>query len=335
MKSFIRKVGGGEHLSRDEAAAAMRQIMCGQATEAQIAGLLIALRINGENPDELLGFTEVMREMSVHIRVDDPDAIDLCGTGGDGSGTFNISTVAAFVTAGAGATVAKHGNRSVSSRCGSADLISALGIPLDAPPQRVEACINTVGIGFLFAPLFHPAFRHASKPRSELGVKTAFNLLGPMANPAGVRTQLAGAFSSRAASAMSSVYESLKADHVFVVNSHDGLDEISLSKPTTVFEIRNGHSTSATMSPDSFGLPPADISSITGGDAGQNAGIAMKILLGERIPHRNVVVANAAVGLMAAGKAASVQDGVRLAQESIDSGRALQKLNRMREFVSA
>src|SRR5258706_5316568 len=202
MREFILKLNECHDLTREEASAAMRTIMDGQASDAQIAGFLMALRLKGEKPDELLGFVEVMRERSIRIALDDGDAIDMCGTGGDGTGTFNISTVASFVVAGAGVTVAKHGNRSISSACGSADVLRALGVNIDLAPERAGDCINSVGIGFLFAPLFHPAMKHAAKARAELGVKTLFNILGPMTNPAGVRRQLVGAFSEGAAQMM-------------------------------------------------------------------------------------------------------------------------------------
>ena len=209
MKEFLAKISRREALSEEESGVAMATIMDGQATDAQIAGLLMALKVKGEQEQELLGFVEVMRERCLGVRIDDPDAIDMCGTGGDGSGTFNISTVASFVVAGAGVTVAKHGNRSMSSACGSADVLKALGVNIEFPAERAGACINKVGIGFLFAPLFHPAMKYAARARSELGVKTLFNLLGPMTNPAGVRRQLVGAFSPQAAQKMAGVFSHL------------------------------------------------------------------------------------------------------------------------------
>jgi anthranilate phosphoribosyltransferase len=335
MKPFLEILAEGHHLTRQEASAAMRLIMGGEATDAQIAAFLMALRIKGEHPDELLGFIDVMRDMSVHISVDDPDTIDLCGTGGDGSGTFNISTVAAFVAAGAGATVAKHGNRSVSSSCGSADVMAELGIPVSLHPDRVARAINTIGIGFLFAPLFHPAVRHAARPRMELGMKTAFNLLGPMANPAGVRRQLVGAFSEEAASVMSVVYQSLPVDLVYVVHSTDGLDEISLGGTTNVFEIRKNSRSESTISPEHFGLPAAGRQSLRGGTAHENATTALRILGGEKTPQRSVVAANAAMALMASGRASTITEGVGLAEESIDSGRALGKLHQLQAFAAS
>ena len=334
MKDQIRKIAEGSHLTRDEAAGAMRTIMQGDATGAQIAAFLVALKLKGEQTEELAGFVSVMREMSVKVRLDDPDAVDLCGTGGDGTGTFNISTVASFVVAGAGATVAKHGNRSVSSACGSADLLQELGVNIDIAPERVGSCINTVGIGFLFAPLFHPAMRHAAKTRSELGIKTCFNLLGPLTNPAGVERQLTGAFSPRAAELLASVFSRLDPAAVMVVHSEDGLDEISLSAPTRSYTLARGKAAAAdTISHASFGMERSAGRSVSGGDAAQNARIAMRILSGEKGPDRNIVLANAAAALTMAGKAATFTDGVALGAEAIDSGNARRKLERLREYT--
>jgi anthranilate phosphoribosyltransferase len=267
------------------------------------------------------------------VTIDDPDAIDVCGTGGDGAGTFNISTVAAFVVAGAGVTVAKHGNRSISSSCGSADVLRALGINIELSPQKAAESINTIGIGFLFAPLFHPAMKRAAKPRAELGVKTAFNLLGPMTNPAGVRRQLVGAFSREAAMKMAAVFSCLSSKKVYVVTSHDGLDEVSPDAATLVCEVERTTTTQYELAAAEFGFPSnGGVKSIKGGSANLNASITTSVLEGVRNSHRNYVIANAALGLMAAGKAKSISEGVLLAEESIDSGRALEKLNRLREF---
>jgi anthranilate phosphoribosyltransferase len=334
MKQFIQKVAEREDLTRDEAASAMRYIMEGQATEAQIAGFLMALRLKGEHPDEILGFVEVMREKSLKIKLEDNDAIDLCGTGGDNTGTFNISTVASFVVAGTGTTVAKHGNRSVSSSCGSADVLKALGVNIELSPEKVETCINKTGIGFLFAPLFHPAMKHAAKPRAELGVKTCFNMLGPMTNPAGVKRQLVGTFSDNAALTMATVFSQLDSVRVLVIHAHDGLDEVSLEVPTMIYDINNKlFNGKYNIDPQLFGLPHTKKSSILGSTPEANAKIAIDILSGTKGPHRDVVLANAALGLLAAGKARVLQEGVQIAIESIDSGRALEKLNRLIEYT--
>ncbi len=342
MKGFIQKLSDRQDLTHEEAIKAMRTIMEGQATEAQIAAFLIALKFKGEQPDELRGFVEVMREKSVKVKLEDMDAIDMCGTGGDNSGTFNISTVASFVVAGAGVTVAKHGNRSFSSACGSADVLKALGVNIEQPPEKVEACINKLGIGFIFAPLFHPAMKYAAKPRSELGVKTCFNVLGPMTNPAGVRRQLVGTFDLDVANKMAVVFSQLDAEKVCVVCSQDGLDEISLGAPTAVYEVNSGnaipfrdnqqYSRKYDVEPALFGLPSVKRTSILGGSAETNASIAMNVLQGEKGPHRDVVLANAAFGLLVAGKAQTIQEGVNLASESVDSGRALKKLNELKEL---
>ena len=331
MKEFILKLSEHQDLTREEASSAMRTIMDGAANDSQIAGFLMALRLKGETPDELLGFVEVMRARSVKITIEDGDAIDMCGTGGDGTGTFNISTVASFVVAGAGVTVAKHGNRSISSACGSADVLKELSINIDLPPETIESCINSVGIGFLFAPLFHPAMKHAARSRADLGVKTCFNLLGPMTNPAGVRRQVVGAFSHDAARTMASVFARLDTASVLVLHSHDGLDEISLEAPTTVFDVNNQPSGSTyDLDPESFGLSTVRRWSILGGSAPENAAIAINVLGGKEGPHRDIVLANAALGLLVSGKARNIHEGVLLAAESIDSGRAMEKLHLLR-----
>jgi len=327
MKEFLRTITERRHLTREEAAAAMRTIMEGRATDAQIGAFLVGLKLKGERTEELLGLLDAMREKQVRIVVDDPDAVDLCGTGGDRSGTFNISTAASFVVAGAGATVAKHGNRSVSSACGSADLLEALGVNLTIGPEAVAASVNTLGIGFLFAPLFHPAMKSASKPRSEIGLATCFNLLGPMANPAGVRRQVVGTHGPEAARAIAAVFRQLRPERVFVVTSHDGLDEVSLASPTAVREIdASGGLREYDVNPSLLGLPRAGHGAIQGGTARENAAITTNLLTGKKSAHRDYVTANAAFGLMAAGKAASPAEGVALASEAIDSGRAFRKL---------
>ncbi|HLX11859.1 MAG TPA: anthranilate phosphoribosyltransferase [Bacteroidota bacterium] len=336
MKEFIQKIIKREHLTREEARSVMRTIMEGNATDAQIGSLLIALKMKGEHVDEIWGFVEVMREKSLKVHLDDPNAIDMCGTGGDGSGTFNISTAASFVVAGTGVTVAKHGNRSISSSCGSSDVLKALGVNVEISSERVEQCINTVGIGFLFAPLFHPAMKHAAKTRAELGIKTCFNILGPMTNPAGVKRQLVGAFDSATASTMAQVFSELDSAKVCVVHSADGMDEISLGSDTTVHEItRNEERKTYSIEARSFPLPPALRSELRGGDAATNASILLAILSGELGPRRDVVLANAAFGIYVSGKASSIPEAVDAAAMSIDSGKALGKLEAMKKFTQA
>ncbi len=332
MKNLIEKVVEGSDLSHAEAVSAMEYIMEGKATDVQITAFLIGLKIKGEQPEELLGFTEVMREKSIRIQTDDPDAIDMCGTGGDGTNTFNISTTASFVVAGAGITVAKHGNRSISSSCGSADLLDSLGVNLQVKPATIEECINSVGIGFMFAPLFHPAMKHVATPRREMGMKTCFNMLGPLTNPAGVHRQLAGAYDKVAAEKIAKVFSSLSTEKALVVTSHDGMDEVSLSAPTIVNEVsRSAPVKTYEVSPYAFGFERVERTEILGGSSMVNAAIAFKVLSGEKCPHRNVVIANASLGILASGKTKSIEEGLALATESIDSGRALSKLKKLIE----
>ena len=331
MKRFLEKLLHAEHLTVAEAAAALESIMTGQATDAQIAGLLIALRGNGESVDEILGFAQTMRSHAVHISVDDPDAIDLCGTGGDGKGTFNISTVASFVVAGAGVTVAKHGNRSVSSRSGSADLLGALGVNIQIPPERVEICINRIGIGFLFAPMFHPAMKYAAKSRVDLAVRTIFNLLGPLTNPAGVRRQIIGTFLPDVASKLAIVLQRLHVQKACVVNSLDGMDEISIAVPTRVWMVEADQADvkEIQIEPETLGLERGAHESMAGGSADENAEIARRILEGEKVPGRDVVLANAGAALYVAGKCPTMADGVAMAAEAIAAGRAKAALTQL------
>ena len=335
MKHFIEKCLQGENLTTDEASAALELIMTDQASDSQIAGLLIALRAKGETVDELVGFARTMREKSVKVRADDPHAIDMCGTGGDGLGTFNISTLASLVAAGAGVTVAKHGNRSVSSRSGSADLLSALGVNIAITPERAGTCLNVVGVGFLFAPLFHPAMKYAAKPRSELGVRTIFNLLGPITNPAGVRKQLVGTYRRETASRIAEALARLSTERACVVHSDGGMDEVAVSGETSVVEVNGDSPTKRyTVSASTFGLPDHPGSSVIGGTPEENARIALHVLEKNRGPQRDVVVANAAVGIYVAGKAKDLGEGSAKAAESIDSGRAMQALKRLVEYTN-
>lgn len=334
MKNHIEKCLSGEHLTVGEASAALDLIMTGQATDSQIAGLLIALRAKGETVDELVGFAKTMREYSVKVSLEDPDAIDLCGTGGDCSGTFNISTVASFVAAGAGVTVAKHGNRSVSSQSGSADVLSALGVNIQCPAETVQSCINRIGIGFLFAPLFHPAMRYAAKPRSELGVRSIFNIVGPLTNPASVKRQLIGTYHPHAMHLLAAALYQLGVDKACVVHSDDGLDEVALSGGTNVQEVREHESLREYhLQPEDFGFSKITTESIRGGDKQTNAAIALNVLKGEIGPARDVVIANAALGIVVSGKAASILEGKQKAEESIDSGKALEKLQKLINYT--
>lgn len=312
----------------------MRLLLGGEAIPEETAGFLMALRARGETLDELVGFTRTMRDVAVPVYVDDPHAIDLCGTGGDFSGTFNISTTVAFVCAGAGVTVAKHGNRSVSSQAGSADVLEALGVKTELRKDGVEACLRRIGIAFLFAPFFHPAMRHVMPVRRALGVRTFFNILGPLCNPAGVRRQLIGAFSAQVARQMADILARLGVDHAVTLHAEDGLDELSLASPTSVFSVHGGEAEprAARVVPESLGLARAALDAVRGGSAEANAEILRNVLSGEGGPRRDVVLLNAAFGLLVSGKVATAEEGVQAAAESIDSGAALAKLDALIAF---
>jgi len=335
MKQYIEKCLTGESLTADEAAGALEMIMTDQASESQIAGLLVALRAKGETVDELVGFARTMREKSVKVRAEDPHAIDMCGTGGDGLGTFNISTLASLVAAGAGVTVAKHGNRSVSSRSGSADLLKALGVNISLPPERAGDCLNAVGVSFLFAPLFHPAMKYAAKTRADLGVRTIFNLLGPITNPAGVRKQLIGTYREDVATRLADALGRLSTERACVVHSNDGMDEVGVTGATSVFEVGSqGSVKKYTVTARTFGLPEQPGSSVVGGTPEENAQIALRVLEKQPGTHRDVVVANAAFGIYVAGKVRDLEEGSAMAAESIDSGRAMGTLKRLVEYTN-
>ena len=329
MTDILTAIATGDLLSQDQAEQAMHYLMRGEAGPEQIAGLLLGLRARGETIDELVGFTRVMREYAIRVDSPDPDAIDLCGTGGDRSGTFNISTAAAFVCAGAGVTVAKHGNRSISSQCGSADVLTALGVDIELGKEGVEYCLREAGIAFLFAPHFHPALRHVMPVRRALGVRTFFNILGPLCNPAGVRRQLVGAFSVDVAETMATILNRLGAEHVVAVHADDGLDELSTTGRTTVFQVRGAGRRppmSERVSPESFGIDFATIDALRGGTAQENAGILTRVLDGIPGPHRDVVLLNAAYALSTSGRFASLDEAFEAARESIDAGAGRQAL---------
>ncbi len=335
MKAHIEKCLAGEHLTVDEASHALDTIMTGQATDVQIAGILIALRAKGETVDELVGFARTMREHAVHLHIEDPNAIDMCGTGGDGLGTFNISTTAALVVAGAGVTVAKHGNRSVSSQSGSADVLTTLGVNVQCSAEVVQRCINRIGIGFMFAPLYHPAMKHAAKARMELGVRSIFNLIGPLTNPADVKRQLVGVYEAQVAPLLASALQKLNANMASVVHSDDGLDEVTLSGGTVVHEVHgNAPLREYRLQPNDFELPHHSPESFRGGDKETNAAITIEILRGKRCPARDVVIANAALGIYVGGKAKTIIDGKQKAEESINSGKALEKLQQLIELTN-
>jgi anthranilate phosphoribosyltransferase len=321
------------HLTEEEAAQAMRQIMEGSATPAQIAAFLTALRIKGETISEITGCARVMREKATHIGAPYANVIDTCGTGGDGAHTFNISTTAAFVVAGAGVPVAKHGNRSVSSRCGSADLLQALGVTIELTPELAERCLAEVGMTFLFAPLFHSAMKYAIGPRREIGVRTIFNILGPLTNPAGAKRQLIGVYTRSLVEPLARVLGNLGSSRAFVVHGADGLDEITTSGETYIAALDQGSVSTFTVSPEQFGLPRVPLEALAGGDAQQNARITMEVLEGKPGPQRDVVLLNAAAALVVAGAATDWHAGLQLAARALDSGAALDRLRRLQRFA--
>jgi anthranilate phosphoribosyltransferase len=324
----------GHDLDGEQTAAAMTEIMDGAATPAQIAGFVIALRAKGETVDEVVGLVTTMRAFSTKISVAGP-VLDTCGTGGDRTGTFNVSTAAALVCAGAGAKVAKHGNRAASSRCGSADVLEALGVKIDLPPDAVAACIEEAGIGFCFAPVFHPAMRHTAVPRRELGVATIFNFLGPLTNPAGATRQALGVADPRMVDIMVETLGRLGSERVIAFHGSGGLDELSTAGPSYVVELNNGAITRWTIDPADHDLAPAPIEALAGGSADDNAAEIRSVLGGTTGPKRDVVLLNAAAGLVAAGLSADVAAGMTAAREAVDSGRATAALERLISVSSA
>jgi anthranilate phosphoribosyltransferase len=333
----VRALVERRDLTRIEAAAAMEAIMSGAATNAQIAAFLTALRMKGETVEELVGFAQVMRQKAVRVRTKGEEVaaltgtdremlIDTCGTGGDAAGTFNVSTATAFVVAGAGLKVAKHGNRSVSSLCGSADVVEALGINLELPPSKVGRCVDEAGIGFLYAPLLHTAMKYVMAARREMGIRTVFNMLGPLTNPAGANAQVIGVYSAALTEPLARVLAELGTVRAFVVHGADGLDEISNTGESQIAEVREGVVRSFRVRPEDFGLPQASIGDLQGGDRAENAQIIRHLLAGGDGPRRDIVLMNAAAALVAGGKARNLKEGVSLAGRSIESGAAGGKL---------
>jgi anthranilate phosphoribosyltransferase len=332
---FLHKIAAGEDLSADEARQAMLAILSGSASTPQISAFLMGLRMKGETPEELLGFARAMREKTIGIDacVDPEPLVDTCGAGGGAGSTFNISTVAAFVAAGAGARVAKHGNRSFSSACGSADILEHLGVEVSQAPERVAQAIREIGIGFLFAPLLHPAMKHAQPARLELKMRTVFNLLGPLTNPAGAKRQLIGAPSAHTAELLARALAGLGPERAFVVHGSDGLDEVTTTGTTLVFEIAGSEVRSFPWTPSDFGVRQADISELRGGDRARNSEIATAVLKGETGAQRDIVLVNSAAALLVSGIAGSPLAAMELAAHSIDSGAAWEKLRRLAEFT--
>jgi anthranilate phosphoribosyltransferase len=335
LQQTISQVIDRIDLDRAQAYAAMNAIMSGAATPAQIAAFLVAMRMKGERPQEVAGLAQAMRERATPVTTRRENPIDMCGTGGDGKGTFNISTVASFVAAGGGVTVAKHGNRSVSSQCGSADVLEALGVNINLTAAQMSQCLDEIGIAFLFAPVLHSATKHAVGPRKEIGARTVFNILGPLTNPAGVKRQLLGVYNRQLAALMAEVLAELGAEHALVVHSDDGLDEISVSGSTTMLEIRQGRISEKTLTPEDFDFSSANGDSIAGGNAVQNAQTALRILRGEKSAGRDFVIANAACGFWVAGLAKNISEGVAMASQSLASGAALAKLEALRKMSNS
>ena len=326
MQEAIAKVIGGDDLRRDEMADAMNQIMSGEATDAQIGAFLIALRLKGESVDEITGAAAVMREKATPIATKHDVIVDTCGTGGDHSGTFNISTTAAFIAAGAGLCVAKHGNRAATSQSGSADVLMALGVNIEASPETASRCLDEVGIGFLFAPALHGAMKYAIGPRREIGVRTLFNALGPLTNPAGANRQVIGVYSAALTETLAGVLATLGTERAYVVHGSDGLDEMTLTGPTKVSELKDGAVSTYRISPGDFGLGEARADALKGGDADANAAITLSVLKGAEGPARDIALLNAAAAIVAGDKARDLREGIQVAAEVVDSGRALAKL---------
>lgn len=339
----LKKVVERKDLSAEEAFMTMDEIMSGKATDAQIAAFLTALRLKGETVAEITGFARAMREKVSPVKVrghvdaaisgtDREALVDTCGTGGDASNTFNISTATAFVVAGAGIPVAKHGNRSVSSLCGSADVVEALGVSIELPPEQVGHCIDEVGIGFLYAPLLHKAMKYVMTARREIRIRTVFNILGPLTNPAGASAQVVGVYQEGLTEVLARVLNELGSRRAFVVHGLDGLDEISTSGESKISEVRGGRVYTYRVSPEDFGLRRSRLSDLQGGNAADNAQIITSLLNGEEGPKRDVVLMNASLAIAAGGKANDFHEGVKMAAQSIDSGAAMEKLRRLVEF---
>lgn len=334
MNTAIRKLIAHEHLTEEEAAAALDAIMRGEASAAQIAGFLIALRMKGETVQEITGCARTMRRHAVRIEPAREGLIDIVGTGGDGSNTFNISTTAAFVAAGAGAAVAKHGGRAVSSRCGSADVLEALHVGVDLEPAHVQSCIEETGIGFMFAPIYHGAMKHAVGPRRELAVRTVFNILGPLTNPAAVQGYVLGVYDPSLVPVLADVLLALGVERAFVVHGAPGMDEFSVCGDTVVAELASGRVRRYTLAPEDVGLPRAAVASLMGGSAEDNAERILSILQGrDQGPPRDVVALNAGAGLVAAGLAEDLRDGVVRASEAIADGRAYETFLALQRFT--
>jgi anthranilate phosphoribosyltransferase len=328
LKALIGKVATGATLTREEASSAFNSMMSGEATPSQMGGLLMALRVRGETVDEITGAVAAMRSKMLRVKAP-ADAVDVVGTGGDGSGSVNVSTCASFIVAGAGVPVAKHGNRALSSKSGAADCLAALGIRIDLTPEQVGRCVNEAGIGFMFAPSHHPAMKNVGPTRVELATRTIFNLLGPLSNPAGVKRQMVGVFSRQWVQPLAQVLKNLGSDSVWIVHGSDGLDEITLTGPTFVAALENGNIRTFEVTPDDAGLSRSSGDALKGGDAEANAASLRGVLEGKPGAFRDVALLNAAAALIVAGKAKTLKDGVALGTKSLDSGAAMNKLKQL------
>ncbi|MGK0442912.1 MAG: anthranilate phosphoribosyltransferase [Pseudohongiellaceae bacterium] len=333
IKTAINELIEGHSLNKTAMMTVMRQIMTGEATDAQIAGFLVALRIKGETIDEISGAAQVMRELATPVSVTGNHLVDIVGTGGDGASIFNVSTASTFVVAAAGAQVAKHGNRSVSSKSGAADLLEAAGVRLDLNAKEVARCVDSVGVGFMFAVNHHSAMKYAIGPRKELAVRTIFNVLGPITNPAGVKNQLLGVYSKDLVRPIAEVLKGLGSHHVLVVHSADGLDEISIADETYVAELRDGDITEYTITPEQFGVTRTDLSSLKVADAGESLRLIKALLAGEKSAASDIVALNSGAALYAANVANSLDEGVKTAQAILSSGQGLIKLNELVEVT--
>lgn len=332
MQAAIARVSEGESFNTEEMADVMRLIMMGKATDAQIGGFLMGLRLKGETIDEITGAVQVMRELATRLEVSDPHLVDTCGTGGDGANIFNVSTASAFVVAAAGGKVAKHGNRSVSSSSGSADVLEQAGVKLDLTPDQVARCVREIGVGFMFAPQYHSAMRYAIGPRRELGMRTIFNLLGPLTNPAGAQNQIIGVFSDQWVRPVAEVLKRLGSEHVLVVHAADGLDEISIATETRVAELRDGEISEYTLTPEQFGIERQSLDSLVVSDAASSLALITEALGAEESPAQDMLALNAGAAIYAAGLASAIGDGVAMAQDAISSGMAREKLKELVSF---
>ena len=334
IKNAIHSVVEAKNLSENDAYTVASLIMEGKTTDAQISALLIGLQLKGETIDEITGFVKAMREKAAIIPCQKDDLVDTCGTGGDMSGTFNISTLTGMVASAGGCQVAKHGNRSVSSQCGSADLLKALGLKIDISTDQVAKCIDELGFGFLFAPLLHKAMKYAIGPRREIGVRTIFNILGPMTNPAGAKRQLMGVFDGDLTEPLANVLNRLGSSHVMVVHGNDGLDEITLTDKTKVSELKEGQVKTYYIEPEQFGFKRTTLNELKGGDPEKNAKIALSLLDGEKGPRRDMVLLNAGAVMYVGGKTKTIQEGIQRAAEAIDSRKAMDKLEYLKKMTN-